>query len=80
MAADVNWTGQGPTYRYSYTERSSSSDGFRGNYGSSATARDADVTGDLVSAEWSVDMDDAYGTIHKDSNRYMTIYRGILAY
>jgi hypothetical protein len=79
---DVLWTGQGPTYRYSFTDRSSSSDGFRGNYVSSAKARDADVAGSLSDGGglWLVDMDDAYGTIHRDSTRYMTIYRGIVAY
>ena len=80
VVADVNWTGQGPTYRYSYTDRSSSSDGYRTNYGYSTTARDADVTGSVVGTAWSIDMDNAYGTIQKDSNRYMTIYRGIIAY
>ncbi len=80
VAAAVNWTGQGSTYRYSYTDRSSSSDGYRTNYGYSSTARDADIAGSVVGPEWSVDMDNAYGTIQKDSNRYMTVYRGILAF
>ena len=80
VSAHVSWTGRGPTYRYSYTDRSSSSDGFRGNFGYSATARDADVTGSVVGAPWSADMDNAYGSLQKDSSRYMTIYRGILAY
>jgi len=80
VTAEVNWTGQGPTYRYSYTDRSSSSDGYRTNYGSSSTARDADVTGRVVGTQWTADMDNAYGTIQKDSNRYMTVFRGIIAY
>ena len=80
VAAAVNWTGQGPTYRYSYTDRSSSADGYRTNSGYSSTARDADVAGSVTGPEWSVDMGNAYGAIQKDSNRYMTIYRGILAY
>jgi len=80
IVAEVSWAGQGPTYRYSYAERSSSSGGYRGNYGSSQTARDADVTGSIVGTEWSADMDNAYGNLLKDSTRYMTIYRGILAY
>ena len=80
VAAAVNWMGQGATYRYSYTDRSSSSDGYRTNYGYSATARDADVAGSVVATEWSVDMGDAFGTIQRDSNRYMTVFRGIVAY
>ena len=80
VAAAVNWAGQGSTYRYSYSDRSSSSDGYRTNYGSTTTARDADVTGSVVGPEWSVDMDNAFGTIQKDSSHYMTVYRGILAY
>lgn len=80
VAAAVTWTGQGPTYRYSYTDRSSSPDGYRTNYGSSSTARDADVAGSVVGPEWSVDMNNAFGTIQKDSSRYMTVYRGILAF
>ncbi len=80
VTADVTWTGQGPTYRYSYRDRSSSSDGYRTNYGSSSTARDANITGQVGGTRWSVDMDNAYGTIQKDSSRYMTVYRGIIAY
>jgi hypothetical protein len=80
VAVAVNWTGQGSTYRYSYTDRSSSSDGYRTNSGYSSTARNADVAGSVVGPEWSVDMDNASGTIQKDSNRYMTVYRGILAF
>ena len=77
----MTWTGQGQTYRYSYTDRSSSSDGYRGTYGYSSTARDAVVTGHVdAGAEWFVDMGGAYGTIQKDSNRTMTIFRGLLAY
>ena len=80
VVAAVTWTGQGPTYRYSYNERSSSSDGYRGTYGYSSTARDAVVTGSIVGTEWSVDMGGAYGTLQKDSNRTMTVFRGLLAY
>jgi hypothetical protein len=80
VVAAVSWTGQGATYRYSYRDRSSSSDGYRGAYGYSSTARDADVTGSVIGGGWVIDMDDAYGTLQKDSSRYMTIYRGILAY
>ena len=76
VVVDVTWTGQGSTYRYSYTDRSSSPDGYRTSYGYGSTARDADVAGDVVGPEWSADMDDATGTIQKDSNRYMTVYRG----
>lgn len=79
VSAAVTWTGQGSTYRYSYTDRSSSSDGYRTNFGYSATARDANVDGSVVGPEWSVDMDSAHGTIQNDSNRYMTVYRGIAA-
>lgn len=80
VAAVVTWAGQGPTYRYSYTDRSSSSGGYRTNYGYSATARDANVSGSVVGPEWSVNMNNAYGTIQNDSNRYMTVYRGMIAY
>ncbi|MFW2340738.1 MAG: hypothetical protein ACN4GK_11850 [Acidimicrobiia bacterium] len=80
VVAAVTWTGQGPTYRYSYNERSSSSDGYRGTYGYSSTARDAVVIGSIVGTEWSVDMGGAYGTLQKDSNRTMTVFRGLLAY
>ena len=83
VTAAVTWTGQGATYRYSYRDRSASSDGYRASYGYSATARDADVTGSVIGDHpfiGSIDMDDAYGTLQRDAGRFMTIYRGVLAY
>lgn len=80
VMVDVSWTGQGSTYRYSYTDRSSTNDGYRALYASSTTARDASVAGDVVGEGWSTDMDGAFGTLQRDSNRTMTMYRGIYAY
>ncbi len=82
VLVDVTWTGEGSTYRYSYTDRSSSADGYRGHYSFSATARNAYVIGWIESdAEgWDVSMNDAFGTLQRDSSRYMTVYRGIFAY
>lgn len=82
VVVDLTWVGQGSTYRYSYTDRSSSANGYRGNYSSSSTARDADVTGEIASDAngWNVSMNDAFGTLQRDSSRFMTVYRGIFAY
>ncbi|MDF1595809.1 MAG: hypothetical protein P1T08_06900, partial [Acidimicrobiia bacterium] len=78
--AAVAWTGQGPTFKYSYNERSSSGDGYRSSYGGSSTARDADVTGTIIGGGWSIDLGGFFGTLMRDSYRSMTVYRGIAAY
>lgn len=80
VQAAVSWTGQGPNFKYSYNERSTSGDGYRSSYGGSSTARDADVAGTIAGDGLFFDLGDAYGALMKDSNRYMTVYRGISAY
>ncbi len=80
VTANVSWTGRGSTYRYSYADRSSTNDGYRALYSSSTTARDATVVGAVAGDGFLVDMDGAFGTLQRDSNRTMTMYRGIYAY
>ena len=75
VLVSVQWTGQGPTFRSSFSNRFST-EGFRVRSTSKSTSREALVEGGVTNELLSFSLDGAEGFLSKDSFSDMSVIRG----